>query len=335
MGGAVKSFFARVMPKLLFTPMRKINGSLDVTVQYMAAATEWIRNLLQTTKKNTIALCPFQFDLCFAVGNPLVLDDQFEADDDDDDPNDKDESKEDDQYVDYIGQIEDKLKANELANSKMKKPAEQARDGVGRVFLDLYKQFLQENERQPQDDNNFSNLHRRRMVAMVDRRAQNEQSDDPIFLYDPPEDALTVPQQPVPEWFVTSSRMSLLPDLKYGMDKKEDDDEDADDKDPAKKEPSKYRNIGANFSCSSALLTLSFHVKNENVIKLYLYHNGQSIRFMPGDIKVILPLLFNMKYGDNATWIEAEHEYGPDSYIKVMEDILKDEEFEAFQQSYQ
>ena len=99
-----------------------------------------------------------------------------------------------------------------------------------------------------------------------------------------------------------------------------------------KTEPTKYQDIGVDFACQSALLTLSFHVKTEEVIKLYLYHNGQCMRFMPDDIKTVLPLLFNMEYGNNAEWLTIHEEV--DGCIDRMKRCLKDVEFEAFQQSY-
>merc|ERR1712154_594353 len=71
---AVKSYFARIMPKLMFTPMCTINGSLGTTVQYMVHATEWIGNLVKTAKKESTVLTPFQFDLCIAVGEPQTKD---------------------------------------------------------------------------------------------------------------------------------------------------------------------------------------------------------------------------------------------------------------------
>ena len=111
----------------------------------------------------------------------------------------------------------------------------------------------------------------------------------------------------------------------------EDEDETVTRDDKAVKEPSKYRDIGVHFSCHSALFTLSFRVKTPDRTKLYLCYNGQAMRFMPEDIKIVLPTLFNMKYGDNAKWIKSKEVNG---YIDRMRPCLKDVEFEAFQQSY-
>jgi len=340
--GAVQGFFKRIMPKLLFAPMSKINGSLKMTVQYMAAAMEWITNLLTTAsgQGGVVSLCPFQFDLCFAVGEPKRSDHDISVLDEDEDDDDDDDHKDDDiKYIDYIGDIGAKLTKNKMKHLMMEK---NAKDKVGRVFEEMYIQFLEGNGLKKIDDlGQRSYLQRKRLISFVDRRGQSggfDQSlNDQIFMFEPPEDARDIPEDAVPEWFVSSSRTSLLPDLKYdpkkgGLeDDGKEDDPDPDD-DEATKHPDKFKNIGVLFPCSSALLTLSFHVKQENVVKAYLYHNGQSIRFMPEDIRDVLPTLFNMEWGDNAKWIKKEKDV--QHYVDVMAKCLVDVEFKAFQQSY-
>merc|ERR1712083_434887 len=79
-------------------------------------------------------------------------------------------------------------------------------------------------------------------------------------------------------------------------------------------------NIGAGFGAGGSVLTLSIHAKQENVVKMYLFINGQCIRFMPEDVKTVLPVLFNMDYENNTDWIEGKLDSGPDSYIKAMQD---------------
>ena len=90
-------------------------------MQYMASATEWVYNLVKTAKKDTIGLTPFQFDLCFAVGEPLRMDNDVDANDEDDDSDDEDQGGADeDVFVDYIGDIGAKLEKNELKRTNMK-----------------------------------------------------------------------------------------------------------------------------------------------------------------------------------------------------------------------
>eukprot|EP01084_Bolivina_argentea_P053081 97451_1 len=63
------------------------------------------------------ALCPFQIDMCIAVGKPYRKDKQIYYDDHDDDDIDDDnmERKTDDQWVDCIGDIKNKIKTNKLS----------------------------------------------------------------------------------------------------------------------------------------------------------------------------------------------------------------------------
>ena len=93
----------------------------------------------------------------------------------------------------------------------------------------------------------------------------------------------------------------------------------------------KYKNIGIGFAAKGSILTLSFHVKQQNVIKLYLCYNGQCIRFMAEDIKTVLPMLFNMEFGENADYIKREI---VDGHIKALRDLLVDDDFSQFQRSY-
>ena len=181
----------------------------------MVHATEWIGNLVKTAKKESTVLTPFQFDLCIAVGEPETKDEMVGTDDDDDANNDDGDNDDDDQkepqYVDYIGNIAEKLKNNKSRNTKKEI---KAKDAMNRVFDDLYKQFLEEND-EPDEVNKFSYLQRKRLISMVDRRHQSEDPEvkDSIFMYEPPADSQIIPKNAVPEWFVASSRECLLPGL--------------------------------------------------------------------------------------------------------------------------
>merc|ERR1712154_501383 len=152
-------------------------------------------------------------------------------------------------------------------------------------------------------------------------------------MYEPPEKARDIPNNALPEWYIGASTITLLPDLKFtgggALDKAaaaDSEEKKAENKDPKKEAErvAKYENIGANSACGGSVMTLSFHVKQENVIKLYLYMNGQCIRFMPEDVKAVLPVLFNMEFGDNKQWIKTKE---ADSLIKQMNRGLKDEQF--------
>lgn len=302
--------------------MSTINGSIEMAVKYTVQAVEWIYSLVHNSKGSTV---PFQFDLSFAVGEPEMRE-QIAVDHDDDDDDDEDDIEmEEQEYVDYVGNIEMKLTSNKLKYSKAEIDFKYGRGRLSRVFEKLYGQYLKENNMESPKDN-VLHLRYKRLISMVDLRqhahGQNIDLPDTIFMYEPPRDCRDIPQDAVPEWYFASSRMCLLPALhdehdRYGMEKRH---------------PDKYQGIGAAFELNSSMMTMSFHVKDQDVVKLYLYHNAQCIRFMPEDIKIILPLLFNMDYGDNARWISEMNEVN--GYIDRMRRCLKDVEFEAFQQSY-
>ena len=166
-------------------------------------------------------------------------------------------------------------------------------------------------------------------------------------MYEPPEDARDIPHDAPSEWYIGASKISLLPDLKYGDKSKlgaEDEvTESASDPSMTEQEKAmkqkelkmektaKYCNIGTSTGCQGSVMTLSFHAKQQNVVKLYLYCHGQCIRFMPEDVKVVLPVLFNMNFGNNDAFLKGTR---VDEYIEKMKSELQDIEFEAFQQSY-
>ena len=60
------------------------------------------------------------------------------------------------------------------------------------------------------------------------------------------------------------------------------------------------------------------------------------MRFMPADIRDILPGLFNEKYGNNAQWrtMKILNTVVTDMYIEQLNRCLEDEEFQGFQESY-
>ena len=182
---------------MLLNPSTPVNGSLEVTVQYMVQAAEWIDNILKQSNEETV---PFQFDLCFAFGEP------FERHNDSNDQSDDEDMKEQEPtvYVDYVGNIEAKLKNNELKYSKNEI---NAKDGMEQMFGDLFQQFLSENKLKSD-----SYLRSKRLISMVDQRNQN---NDTIFMYEPPDEFRDIPSgsDTVPEWFMVSSRQCLLPGL--------------------------------------------------------------------------------------------------------------------------
>ena len=150
--------------------------------------------------------------------------------------------------------------------------------------------------------------------------------EDDVYMYEPPKDANFIPENALPEWYHEAARKCLLPDLEYGADY--DDRNERKKKMDKEEYDAKYQNIGSQTAAHSSIMTFSFHVIQENVIKLYLYYNGQCIRFMAEDIYVVLPALCNMEYGNNKEFIsQFSDECG---YVSRLDKVLKDEDFESF-----
>ena len=252
--------------------------------------------------------CPFQFDLTIAVGKMMELDsisgDDFFADDSDED--DEDDEDDDSDNVDEFERFRDvtiasRLDAMSLENISIERDTT---NGVDKVFDVLHQQFGKEKD-----------LKNRRLISVVDRRVQcghlDPNKNDIIYLYQPPKDkGRYIPKEDVPLWHFDSSIACLMPGE---VDKCV---------------------IGAKSArgYGGGLLTFSIHAKRKRVTKLYMYFGGGCMRLMSKDIINVLPIFFNMEYGNNTEWIHNENVVN--AYTERMKQCLVDEEFKAFQQSY-
>eukprot|EP01083_Nonionella_stella_P129181 391795_1 len=315
--GAVDSFSKRVCPKLQLQPMSKIDDDLETIVYYIKEAVNWVWSLATKREvKEKQLICPFQVDFCIAVGAPVSAEskeqmkpdedpdeeDDDEDDDDDDDPK-EDDPKDDEKWNDVVAGIKERLDANHLKYSKGERP--QAEES--RIFPDIYKKF--EDEHKLEDSGNAAYLHKKRLIAMIDRRTSKKDVNKPdeIWMYEPPADCQNITNDTVPEWYINSSATCLCP------------------------KSDTRASFGATTHCKRGTLTLSFHVKEERIIKCYLFWNGQMMRFFPDDIKSVLPGLFNPKKQGKRD--KAEEEL-LDAMIKEMKEKLVDEEFDEFVSSY-
>eukprot|EP01083_Nonionella_stella_P305856 1068636_1 len=309
---AVSSFHKRVCGSLQFNPMKNINDSLERTVYYIYNAVNFVATLTQNASKSGRAICPFHLDFCIISGAPNVAekqesldtkeddeeDDDDEDDDDDDEPPD-DEKETNQKFVDVIGNISKRLDGIKHEHTEWNEA------GATRVFGTMFDAYLKNNDFQVKDDSALEYLHQKRLIVSIDRRASKKQNDkgDDIWMYEEPDQG--IPDQAVPEAYINSSLGYVLPE------------------------------IGANKHCGGSMLTMSFHVREVNVIKAYLFWNAHMIRFMPTHIRTVLPKLFNMKYAGNQDFIDGKNEEAKlDDMIKDMEAKLVDKEFDAFVSSY-
>eukprot|EP01084_Bolivina_argentea_P061570 112529_1 len=210
--GAVISFGKRCVPKLLFSNMMLINDSLQATVQLFNGSIQFIVKKTATHK----LICPFQIDMCIAVGAPAIIKNNVTAggdsDSDDDDDDDIGGDGVDDglsgDFVDCIGAIEDKLK-----NNNLKYKFKTTSVNRNRMFDDVCYDFVEKHELKGLD-NKTEYLHKKRLIAFVDRREEKDDKEFNIFMYEPPKDCRDMPKTSmVPEWCISASRTCLLPNM--------------------------------------------------------------------------------------------------------------------------
>ena len=248
-------------------------------------------------------------------------------------PNNAEERK-----IDCIGDIEAKLKQNNLRYVKKKLliDTESFEHMTSKDFRDLLKEFKQKYK--VDKDGQYLYPHRKRLMVMLDRRGYAENECEHLFLYEPPANCRNMPIDQVPEWGLNASKTCLLPNMDYGDGWKAENPTTVD----FSMQKLEEANIGAASHCKGRLLTFSFQVFEEDIIRSYLYWNGQSINFIPQDIKSILTRIFNMKWSrpgkktmsdelDNENFIkETDSEKGADGLIKRISNKIKNRQFVNF-----
>ena len=148
----------------------------------------------------------------------------YGADDDDDDavPDDDQKGYDDDEieYKDYIGDIEAKLKANKLEYKMLA-----VGDSVVRskMFREGYRGLMEATVGTDGTDADF--LQHQRIISLVDRRDTSHppKLTETTFVYKTSDSSKggnprDIPKDAVPEWYMASSAMSVLPDMHYGDD---------------------------------------------------------------------------------------------------------------------
>merc|ERR1712087_500806 len=76
-----------------------------------------------------------------------------------------------------------------------------------------------------------------------------------------------------------------------------------------------------------AVMMVSFHVMSHDEIRCYLHINGQGMRFLPDDIRTVLPHFFDPKFGENSQWKDSK---AAEEMVARMQPLLKDLKFAAF-----
>ena len=338
----------RFLPQLQYQSILKINDSLEVIMRYIEAAVTFIANLFGVTSENKTkrGICPFQFDLCITSGVSTEITSNDEDDDDNEEDDDYEEKitepKEEQSAnndIDYIGDIEKRLKSNDINFEHTRLHVNSGGIEQQRVFTQLLEQYKQNNKCEEEKEK-FAYPHKKRIIAFIDRRvSKNYTSDqdeekckDDIYLYPPPNNCCIIPNDAKSEWYLNSSKTCLLPNSLYGTKDKESQGIANNDEDDNKMTPENDMNIGTASNIKGSVLTISFHVMSQNEVKCYLYYNGQFSRIPMNNkdsiIKNMLESLFIMTNNDNQNYIGSEH---IGEVIKVMNTHINDHKFDAFQ----
>eukprot|EP01084_Bolivina_argentea_P313600 543082_1 len=371
-------------PLILSASTQKINDSIEITIKYIDASIKFIDELITNAKNNDEILYPFQMDFCIGFGAPVVGS-NFDVIGDIQKKLDKNnltyESKR--KYNPYLN----KHKQLQFIHAYFKScfgniKNEILPDGIANIiksyygnmkllrlswktFDNLFQQFKKHNPLKTYDTKNnnqecFHYFHRKRFIIFIDHRNQNGDNTDDIFMYYPPKNCVDIPKDAVPEWFMDASQICILPNDAYGDGNAAENwrstritgdhsYKDMSGKLKFMKEEDIYKrsNIGSHDDCKAQLLTFSFITKDTNAIKCYLYWNGRICRFMPSDIKDVLPRLFNMEWNNEisvsdysergANELFMENNEVINKLITKIENVLNDECFQNFleeKQSY-
>ena len=146
---------------------------------------------------------------------------------------------------------------------------------------------------------NLEYPHKQRLCIIVDRRRE----DTELFMYEPDIEN-EFPRDYVDEWYFESSTKCLIP----GKGQRD--------------------RIIAKDSRNGYVFNLSFHVEESNIIKCYLYTRASILRFLPEDIFMVFPQLFNMSRPDNDNFVKREKKQGKNGKMQYIK--LKDSLFESF-----
>jgi len=326
---AVSSFSKRISPSMMLRPPLKIQDSLRQISNYIAATVHFVAGLVANNKRS----CPFQYDSVYAIEsvkmkvNTVVLpmrDD--DVDDDSDDDDEEDDSKTNDDNDDPFGALKEKMKANELPflntiigdGSDSVKPA--------RAFNDSFNAFKERKMKKlPEYPRN------ERFLSVVDRRKQNKSkgivAEDELIFFAPPRDCRKLPHPPHPFYFFEASRTCIVPDREYTaklLERLKQMDDGA-----TLRGPEKAKTV-TSMSLRKGIV-LSFHCLSAEEIRCYIYIGSQGMRFLPEDIRLLLPIFFDENYADNKKWADSDE---AKKLVKGMQQKLRDDEFIAFLKSY-
>ena len=142
-------------------------------VEYLGAAAKFVSSMIhQSNQFWKYGICPFQFDMVVAMGEAQRKERHNDYDEESDD---EEETEDDEPYTDFVGNVTDKLVANNLKYS-MEKSSEARRI---RIFNMMYKTFkAQHHDHGVQDTDERGYMQNKRLIALVDMRPDEVETDE-------------------------------------------------------------------------------------------------------------------------------------------------------------
>jgi len=318
---AVDCYHNRIAKRFDFSPQCKIYNSMEIVVEYIVHHINFVHGKLRDIDADQNAVGTFQVDLCLILGparsEDPELDYSFSEDDPDADPVYRMDPIVDDvkdpEDNEHPGDIGAKLAKRGIPYYSMKHgdgnrfKGSESSDIVPRMSMHRHgiKMLYNDIDNGPESVRSaHSFVYQKRVVLTADltdfqsMHSVEQREGEKVWMYLPGGIGPVIPRDAVPEWGFGSTSEMIVP------------------------------GIGANKDCDGSLLTLSIQVWQKNVVKAYLFWNGKVMRFMPEDIRSVLPIIFNMDYPGNRAF--AQSEKAINGYIERIQPALVDVQFDLF-----
>jgi len=291
---AVTSYLGRVAPKLILKTPSQIDYDLKGVAAFIEHTTAFVHNKA-TTEQST---CPFQYDAVFVFAQSVAEEevDDDDEDDDDDDGGDKSNGDDDDKKFtksEVPKDVKQILDAADLNNKAVQW------DGTAAI-RDLKGAY--DEVRNNSEEEQFPQF--TRFCSILDFRADEEKEDN-LFVFEPEDGSKKIHKNAMALNYVQNSRRSVLPN----PDSKDDEDSQL-----------------LTAMTTGPQFMLSFQVEAADNMRCYLYINGQFTRFLPEDLKMMLPNFF-VQSEDNEKFTESDE---LKEMIERMKEKLIDVRFRAF-----
>lgn len=305
---AVDCYHNRIAKRFDFGPQRKIYNSMEIAVEYIVNHINFVHSKLGDIDADHNAVAIFQVDLCLVTGPTRSESndvEQWQYDEDDGDVIGYDDGgDDDDEKGNDPGDIGVGLKGMGIPYCFVKHGDGNHEDNhiVSRLAMHRHG-FVKLSGDSDKAIGSHSFIYQKRVVLTADLRDiqgmdPGQREGEHAWMYLPGGNGPIIPLNPVPEWGVASTLNMIVP------------------------------GIGANMDCGGSLLTLSVQVWQKDVVKAYLFWNGKVMRFMPEDIRTVLPIIFNMDYPGNREFAESDE--AMNAYVERIRDTLIDVEFDRF-----